>query len=138
MFDRLRGARSVQPVAPPKPAVLVVEDDKVIRRLLSATLRAAPVRILEAETATEGLRLARHEHPILVLLDVGLGGEDGVGVCAELKRGASTSSMQVVMVSGRDDPVTRARARRAGADGFLAKPFSPLAIFRTLDKLLTA
>ena len=121
-----------------RPTVLLVDDDAVIRRLIKTTLRAAPVRVIEAENALDALKAARDEKPVVVLLDVGLGSEDGVRLCQSLKTSEATRAVHVVMLSGHDDPITRARAQRAGAEAFLAKPFSPLALWRTVDHLLTA
>jgi CheY-like chemotaxis protein len=119
-----------------RPAVLVIDDDELMHRLLSATLRGGAVRVLRAGTGTEGLRLARAERPALVFLDLRLGADNGLRVCRRLKAEEDTRAIRVVVLSGQDDPVTRVRARRAGADGFLAKPFSPLAIWRIVDDLI--
>jgi DNA-binding response OmpR family regulator len=121
-----------------RPTVLLVDDDAVIRRLIKTTLRTAPVRVIEAENALDALKAARDEKPVVVLLDVGLGSEDGVRLCQSLKTSEATRGVHVVMLSGHDDPITRARAQRAGAEAFLAKPFSPLALWRTVDHLLSA
>jgi CheY-like chemotaxis protein len=120
----------------PKPTVLLVDDDAVIRRLVKATLRPAPVRIVEAENALDALKAAREEKPVLAILDVGLRGEDGVRLCQSIKTGEATRDVRVIMLSGHDDPSTRARARNAGAEGFLAKPFSPLALWRAVGKMI--
>jgi DNA-binding response OmpR family regulator len=119
-----------------KPAVLIVDDDPIIRRLVAATLRADTFRLLQAGTAIEALKIAREELPHLVFLDVRLAGEDGLRVLKMLKEDPRTSSSRVVMLSAHDDPVTRLRARQAGADGFFAKPFSPLALWSAVDDLL--
>jgi CheY-like chemotaxis protein len=120
----------------PKPTVLLVDDDAVIRRLVKATLRPAPVRIVEAENALDALKAAREEKPVLAILDVGLRDEDGVRLCQSIKTGEATRDVRVIMLSGHDDPSTRARARKAGAEGFLSKPFSPLALWRAVGKMI--
>ena len=119
-----------------RPAVLLVDDDALLRRLVKTTLRAAAVRVLEADNALDALNAARKEQPRVVVLDVGLGREDGVRLCQSLKTSEATRDVRVVMLSGRDDATTRARARRAGAEAFLAKPFSPLALWRTVEQFL--
>jgi len=122
-----------------RPAVLLVDDDEIIRRLIKTTLRPAPVRIFEAQNALEALKIARAEKPLLAIVDVGLpGDDDGVRLCQSLKTSEATRDVRVVMLSGHDDPGTRARARRAGAEGFLAKPFSPLALWRMVDDVVSA
>jgi CheY-like chemotaxis protein len=115
------------------PTVLVVDDDAVLLRLLATTFRGG-ARVLQARTAVAGLKLAREERPELIFLDVRLGGEDGVRLCRLLKAEPETQAIRVIMLSADDRPETRLRARRAGADGFFAKPFSPLALWRALDE----
>jgi DNA-binding response OmpR family regulator len=121
-----------------QPGVLIVDDDPLIRRLVKTTLRGAPIRVLEAATALEALKVARESHPSLVLLDIRLGPDDGVRLCAALKTAEVTRGVRVLMLSARDDPRTRERARKAGADGFFAKPFSPLALWRAIDALVAS
>jgi len=129
-------ARAARPAGP--PAVLLVDDDALLRRLVKTTLRPMAVRIVEADNAIEALKVARDERPCVALLDVGLGKDDGVRLCQSLKTSEATKDVRVVMLSGHDDPRTRARAHRAGASAFLAKPFSPLALWRTVDELVGA
>jgi CheY-like chemotaxis protein len=119
-----------------RPALLLVDDDAVMRRLVKTTLRGAPVRVVEADNALDALNAARREQPRVAVLDIGLGREDGVRLCQSLKTSEATRDVRIVMLSGRDDATTRARARRAGAEAFLAKPFSPLALWRTLEQML--
>jgi DNA-binding response OmpR family regulator len=119
-----------------RPALLVVDDDALLRRLVKTTLRAAPVRVVEADNALDALNAARKELPRVAVLDIGLGREDGVRLCQSLKTSEATRGVRVVMLSGHDDATTRARARRAGAEAFLAKPFSPLALWRTVEQFL--
>jgi CheY-like chemotaxis protein len=130
----VRAIRRSHPRA--QPAVLIVDDDPLVRRLVGRTLAGGPFRLLQASSAIEGLRLAREAEPRVVLLDVRLGVENGLRVCRILKEDPATRWMHVVMLSAFGDPATRERARQAGADLFLAKPFSPLALYRTVDELL--
>ena len=121
-----------------RPTVLVVDDDELMRRLLSVTLRGGPFRVLAASTAPEGLRLAREHRPALIFLDLRLGSENGLRVCRLLRTEEGTRGSTIVILSAQDDPITRVRARRAGADRFFAKPFSPLAIWQTVDQVVEA
>jgi CheY-like chemotaxis protein len=122
-----------------RPAVLLVDDDGVLRRLVKTTLRPMAVRVVEAANALDALQVDRAEKPLVAVVDVGLsGGDDGVRLCRSLKTSEATKDVRVVMLSGHDDPRTRVRAHRAGADVFLAKPFSPLALWRTVDELVAA
>lgn len=118
------------------PTILVAEDEAAFRRLLIATLKPGRFRILEAASAVETLRMGREALPDVILLDIGLGNDDGLRVSRKLKDDPTTRFIKIVVVSGHDDPLTRERARLSGADRFLAKPFSPLALWRALDALV--
>lgn len=133
MFDALR--RTVG-LGTESPALLLIDDDDVVLRLLQVTFRDAPFRTLLARTAAEALQLARAHRPALSFLDVGLGAEDGLRLCRMLKTDRDTRAMRIVVLSGHDDARTRTRAHQAGADGFIAKPFSPLALWQMVDETL--
>ena len=121
------------------PAVLLIDDDALLRRLLVRTLVCdGRFRLLEAGSAIEGLRIAREAEPRLVLLDIRLGVENGLRVCRTLKSDPATRRIRVVIVSAQADPPTRERARQACADLFFAKPFSPLGLWKAVDELLAA
>jgi CheY-like chemotaxis protein len=125
--------RRLRPAVVAERTVLVVDDDEIMLRLLATTFRGG-ARVLQARTAFAGLKLAREEQPLLMFLDIRLAGEDGVRLCRLLKSEEETRAIRVMMLSADDRAETRLRAREAGADGFFAKPFSPLALWRALDE----
>jgi DNA-binding response OmpR family regulator len=61
---------------------------------------------------------------------------DGFWVCHELKSNAATAQIQVIMLTAMSLPADRERAVRAGADGYIVKPFSPRALLAELDQRL--
>jgi two-component system KDP operon response regulator KdpE len=100
--------------------ILVVEDDRALRLTLSATLKAAGWRVVEAETAAEALRWHAHYAPDVVLLDLGLPDRDGMEVIAALRAGAATP---IVVLTARGQEATKVAALDAGADDYVTKPF---------------
>src|SRR5688500_1025807 len=96
------------PVEAAARTVLVVDDDEIMLRLLATTFRGG-ARVLQARTAFAGLKLAREEQPLLMLLDIRLGGEDGVRLCRLLKAEEATRGIRVMMISADDRPETRLR-----------------------------
>jgi len=103
--------------------IVVVEDDHHIADLIDLYLRNAGFRVLLAEDATKGLALVAREHPVLVILDIGLPGPvDGLEACREIRR---TSDVPVVVVTARGDEVDRILGLELGADDYVTKPFSP-------------
>ncbi len=120
------------------PTVLVADDDRAVRALVRVTLMAQGWRVLEATTPDETLASAGREHPEIVLLDVIFEGSarDGFVVCRELRSSAGTRDVRVVMLTGRDDPESRAFASAVGATAYIVKPFGPLDLVRMLRLVL--
>ena len=117
--------------------LLIVEDQPDIRRLVRWSLELEPHELHEAANGAEGLALARRVRPDLVLLDVMMPGDlDGLAVCSQLKADADLAGVRVVMLTARAQSTDRAAALAAGADAFLAKPFSPLELIETIARLL--
>jgi two-component system KDP operon response regulator KdpE len=101
-------------------AILVIEDELQIRRLLRIMLEANGYHVLEAATGQEGLVQAAQNRPELMLLDLGLPDLDGVIV---LKRLREWSQVPVVVLSVRDREEDKVGALDAGADDYVTKPF---------------
>lgn len=106
-----------------RPLVVVaIDDDVVILRTIARTLEAAGMKCLTATTGDVGLRSIRENVPDLVLLDIGLIGEDGFTICREIRRSWSAEAMPVVMVTGLEDLASIQAAYQAGANDYLTKP----------------
>ena len=115
-------------------AVLVVDDDPFIRRLIVTTLEdVAEFEIHEAADGMEALEVARRERPSLVFLDIDMPRIDGIDACRQLRADSSTSATTIVMLTAADGDAIQREAEAAGADLYLTKPFSPLDLLRLVD-----
>jgi CheY-like chemotaxis protein len=118
------------------PTILVVDDDPSIRTLILTTLEdVAGFDLLEAASGQEALDRALQARPAIVLLDLEMPGVDGLETCRRLRSDPATAEARIVMLTGYTDPEAERRARGAGADLFLTKPFSPLRLLRLVDEL---
>jgi CheY-like chemotaxis protein len=115
--------------------ILVVDDEPTIRMLVAASLDGGAYRVLEAGDGYEALDLVGMEQPDLVLLDIAIPGLDGFEVCRRLKTELSPH-VPVLLLTGFAQQTHRERAREVGADGFVAKPFSPAALVTLIDRTL--
>jgi len=106
---------------PHQPAVLIIDDEVQIRRLLRVTLEANGYRVLEAATGNEGLVAAAQWRPEVIVLDLGLPDMDGSMV---LKRLREWSQAPVLVLSVREGELDKVSALDLGADDFMTKPFS--------------
>ncbi len=100
--------------------VLIVEDEKGIRRLLRTALEGDAVRVFEAEDLARGLVEAATRKPDLVILDLGLPDGDGIIFVQEFRQ---WSSVPVLVLSARDSEHDKIAALDAGADDYMTKPF---------------
>jgi two-component system, OmpR family, KDP operon response regulator KdpE len=106
---------------PPSPAaVLIVDDERAIRRFLRSTLEAQGYAALEAATGAEGLRAVRHHRPALILLDLGLPDRDGLALIPEIR---ALTDAPLLVLTVRDAEASKVQALDAGADDYVTKPF---------------
>jgi len=104
----------------PGPLVLVVEDEPQMRKFVRLALTSNAYRVIEAETAAEGIRQAMAYTPDLVVLDLGLPDMDGLEVTARLRE---WSSVPILVISARGQEDSKVKALDGGADDYLTKPF---------------
>ncbi|PJI84879.1 DNA-binding response OmpR family regulator [Luteimicrobium subarcticum] len=102
--------------------VLVVEDDPTVREVACQYLRAAGFLVDQAADGVSALRIAARARPDLVVLDRMLPGIDGVEVCRRLRAEHGTAVVMLTALGSTEDRIT---GLEAGADDYLAKPFSP-------------
>ena len=102
--------------------ILVIEDETPMRTALHDCLERQGYRVLEAEDGAVGLEKAIHEKPDLIVLDVMMPRLDGFALCAELRRLAMATPVLILTARGRVED--RVSGLDAGADDYLAKPFS--------------
>ncbi|MEX1254612.1 MAG: response regulator [Dehalococcoidia bacterium] len=115
--------------------ILVVDDEPAIRAFVQAALQQANHRVLEAGDGSSALRVASAEQPDLVLLDIALPHLSGIEVCRQLRREPDTSRTPVLFLTGLPDQGAQDTAG-SGAQGYLAKPFSPGQLISRVDDAL--
>jgi two-component system cell cycle response regulator DivK len=116
--------------------ILVVEDQEDNRRILRDLLTNAGFELIEATTGEEGVRLAVRNHPDLILMDVQMPVLDGHEATKRIKARPELRSIPIIVVTSYALSGDEAKAKAAGADGYVAKPFSPRALLATIRRLL--
>lgn len=111
-------------MSPPRLRLLVVEDSLALRTELAAVLESQGHRVDFAADGRTGLALALADPPDVLILDLGLPGLDGLGVCQRLRADADRH-VPVLMLTARDTVQDKVRGFEAGADDYLVKPFAP-------------
>jgi two-component system, OmpR family, phosphate regulon response regulator PhoB len=116
-------------------AILLVEDEPVIRELVRSMLTEGTVTVDCASNGVEGLKLARTKAFDLILLDVVLPQMDGITVCRMLKSEPNTAGVPLYMLTAKAKKSDVEAATRAGADGYIHKPFRGAELMDLVEKL---
>ncbi len=102
--------------------ILLIDDEKAIREVLSLHLKAEGHKIEEAITGHQGLEKIKSFHPNLIILDLGLPDKQGLEVLKEIR---TWSKVPVIVLTVNDDEKVKVKLLDSGADDYLTKPFSP-------------
>ena len=116
--------------------ILVADDEVPIVELVRFTLEDDHVRVVGAFDGVTALELASAMRPELALLDVKMPHMSGLEVCRRLRQAPECAHMRIVMLSAAAQAEDRARGLAAGADEYLTKPFSPLALLTLVRSLV--
>ena len=115
------------------PRVLVADDDDKVRWLMKLNLTRAGYDVLLARDGKEAYDLAELEHPDVAILDVMMPEMDGVTLCQELKANLPATKVMMLTVKGTEDDMQR--ARDAGADLYMLKPYSLAELLKAIQTL---
>ena len=115
------------------PHVLALDDDPSVRQLVHDYLAENELRITVVATGAEFDQVMAREAIDLVLLDVRLQGEDGLQIARKLRE---TSTIPILMLTGRAEEADRVMGLELGADDYLTKPFSPRELLARIRALL--
>jgi two-component system, OmpR family, response regulator len=116
--------------------VLIAEDEPELRGLIRTALEDEPFELLEAADAAAALDVARRERPDVIVLDRRMPGGDGLEVCRALRADPRTAPAKILLLTVRAQNVDRLEGFRAGADDYVAKPFSPMQLVEKVNAVL--
>ena len=109
--------------------ILVVDDDPQALDIISRLLQAQNFRTVTATSGPKGLEAVRKHVIDVILLDVMMPDMDGLAVCRELMKDEQTSSIPVILLTGKDDHETRAAGMTLGVSEFLTKPVNKTELY---------
>lgn len=116
--------------------ILVIEDQPEIRKLISMTMDYDGFEVHEADNGDSGLKMIKALRPGVVLLDVMMPGLlDGFQVCQQVRATPEIAATPIVMLTARGQQSDIEAGRRAGCTEYLTKPFSPLQLIETVERL---
>jgi DNA-binding response OmpR family regulator len=132
-LDRVGSAKEAEGMDD-RPYIVVVEDEATQRQLLVDYLSKQNFRVSGTNGGTALRKLVERELPALVLLDVGLPGEDGFSLARWLRE--SSARIGIIMVTAATDAVDRVVGLETGADDYIAKPFEPRELLARVKSVL--
>lgn len=123
-----------------KRKALVVDDQSDIRKLILLTMESEDFELHETDNGVDALRMAQSLRPSVVLLDVMMpGGLDGYQVCEKIKQDETLkNTTKVILLTARGQRTDMERGQEVGCDAYLVKPFSPIQLLDTVDRLVSS
>ena len=116
--------------------ILVIEDQEDNRIILRDLLTSAGFEVIEALNGQEGVDMAESEKPDLILMDIQLPVIDGYEATRRIKSNPSLASIPIIAVTSYALSGDEAKAREAGCDGYVTKPFSPRLLLEKVREFL--
>jgi two-component system chemotaxis response regulator CheY len=111
--------------------ILTVDDSRTIREMLMVTLEGAGYEVIQAEDGVEALERLRERRPDAIVTDINMPRMDGFALIENVRRDAAHRVTPILVLTTESEPERKARAKEAGATGWIVKPFNP-------EKLLDA
>ena len=116
----------------------MVDDDEVIRQLVTLNLELEGFEVVQAKDGQDALEKVVDADPSVVTLDIMMPRLDGWETAARLRGDERTSHVRVVLVSARAQEADRRRGAEIGVDAYLTKPFDPDELVSTVRRLAAA
>lgn len=118
--------------------ILTVDDSPSMRQMVRATLESAGYGVVEAADGQEALDLARTRSVDLVISDVNMPRMDGIRLVSELRTLPTYRLTPLLLLTTESSQDKKMEGKKAGATGWIVKPFNPSQLLATLGKLLKA
>jgi len=119
-----------------KHDILVIENDEALRWLLENILKDRFRTTITKDAMSAMARMANGNLPSLILCDFDLPGNGGLSFLQNLTNSGAFNDIPVIMFSSNTDEKLAEKCKKAGAHGFLRKPFDPLMLIEEIDKVL--
>ena len=118
------------------PTLLLADDSVTIQKVIELTFADQGVQVVAVGDGDAAIKFVEQSPPDIVLADVGMPGKSGYEVSRHIKRSPRLAHIPVLLLTGAFEPLDQSRAREAGCDGVLAKPFEPQAVINRVRELL--
>ncbi|AWB68198.1 response regulator [Saccharobesus litoralis] len=117
--------------------ILAVDDQLVMRQMVSVVLEKAGHTVTTAEDGVQGLAAARKEHFDLIISDVNMPNMGGISFVGKIKRMEAYQYVPILMLTTESSQYRKDKARQSGASGWLTKPFDPPRLENAVNRLIS-
>ena len=118
--------------------ILAIDDSRTIRTLLTMALEGAGFDVTTAVDGVDGVNKFKESHADLVITDVNMPNKDGFGVIEDIRANDINRSVPVLVLTTESGPALKERARKAGATGWIVKPFDDDSLVSVIRRLTGA
>jgi two-component system chemotaxis response regulator CheY len=118
-----------------RQSILAVDDSRTMRDMLSFTLKQAGYTVVEANDGQDALTKSKGQAFDLVITDVNMPGMDGIALVKELRKTGNYRTTPILVLTTESDREKKDEGRRAGATGWIVKPFNPEKLLQTVKKV---
>ncbi|MEA2825173.1 MAG: two-component system, chemotaxis family, chemotaxis protein CheY [Alphaproteobacteria bacterium] len=118
-----------------KKLILTVDDSATIRELLLSELSCLGYRVTQAEDGIDGLEMLSVEQPDLIITDITMPRMDGIRFIQNVRGDERYKATPILVLTTESDPDIKDRAKRAGATGWIVKPFDPQKLAEAIRKV---
>ncbi len=115
--------------------ILTVDDSRTMRDMLRMALVDAGFRVVQAADGLHGLDVLRQEAPQVVITDINMPRMDGFGFIEAVRQDAQHRALPILVLTTESDEEKKLRARRAGATGWIVKPFDPAKLVAAIRRV---
>ena len=115
--------------------ILTVDDSRTMRDMLRLALADAGFRVVQAEDGVHGLEVLEGETPNVIVTDINMPRMDGFGFIENVRKNARYRAIPILVLTTESDAEKKARARRAGATGWIVKPFDPIRLVAAVRRV---
>lgn len=116
--------------------ILIADDEEDLRALLLMTLEDPAYRLLEASDGESALNLIQTDSPDIVILDWMMPKKNGIDVARAMQEESHSKPIPIIMLTAKDQRSDQECGREAGVCAYFVKPFSPLKLLETVQRLL--
>jgi two-component system chemotaxis response regulator CheY len=115
--------------------ILTVDDSRTIREMLKAALLDAGMEVLQAEDGLQGLQVLESSKPDVIITDINMPRMDGFGFIEAVRGSGAHRAIPILVLTTESVDDKKERARRAGASGWIIKPFDPAKLVTAINRV---